>query len=99
MPRSARLDAPGGLHHIIIRGMERKTIFRDDEDREDFPSRLDRLLSSTKTSCFAWAFMPNHAHFFFRTGSTPIAKLISRLLTGYAVISISDKSVAADTVR
>lgn len=84
MPRSARLDAPGVLHHIIIRGIERKTIFRDDEDREDFLSRLGRLLPSTKTSCFAWALIPNHAHLLLRTGSVPLSTLMSRLLTGYA---------------
>ncbi len=85
MPRSARLDAPGVLHHIMIRGIERRKIFLDDKDREDFLSRLEKLLPATKTTCFAWAFMPNHAHFLFRTGSTPIATLMSRILTGYAV--------------
>jgi REP element-mobilizing transposase RayT len=85
MPRSARLDAPGVLHHIMIRGIERRKIFLDDKDREDFLSRMEKLIPATKTSCFAWAFMPNHAHFLLRTGSTPIAALMSRLLTGYAV--------------
>jgi REP element-mobilizing transposase RayT len=84
MPRSARLDAPGVLHHIIIRGIERRVIFKDDEDREDFLSRLGKLLPATKTSCFAWALIPNHAHFLFRTGSVPVATLMRRLLTGYA---------------
>ena len=36
MPRLARLDAPGVLHHIMIRGIERRKIFRNDKDREDF---------------------------------------------------------------
>lgn len=85
MPRTARLDAPGVLHHIMIRGIERRKIFRDDNDRDDFLSRLERLIPATRTSCFAWAFMPNHAHFLFRTGSVPIATLMRRLLTGYAV--------------
>ncbi len=85
MPRSARLDAPGVLHHIMIRGIERRKIFTDDQDREDFLSRLEKLLLATQTSCFAWAFIPNHAHFLFRTGSVPIATLMRRLLTGYAV--------------
>ena len=85
MPRSARLDAPGVLHHIMVRGIERRKIFFDDKDREDFLLRLERLIPATKTSCFAWAFMPNHAHFLFRTGSTPLATLMSRLLTGYAI--------------
>ena len=44
MPRRARIDAPGALHHIVIRGIERKAIFKDDTDREDFIERLSRLL-------------------------------------------------------
>ena len=36
MPISARLDAPGVLHHIIIRGIERRNIFRDNKDRDNF---------------------------------------------------------------
>ncbi len=85
MPRSARLDAPGVFHHIIIRGIERRKIFIDNNDRDDFLSRLERLLPETKTSCYAWALIPNHAHFLFRTGSIPLATLMQRLLTGYAI--------------
>lgn len=85
MPRTGRLDTTGALHHIMIRGMERKQIFRDNYDREDFLARLAKLLPATQTSCFAWALIPNHAHFLFRTGNVPIATLMSRLLTGYAV--------------
>jgi len=40
MPRLARLDASGILHHIIIRGIERRKIFRDDKDRDNFIDRL-----------------------------------------------------------
>jgi len=38
MPRQARLDAPGTLHHVMIRGIERSPIFKDDQDRKDFIS-------------------------------------------------------------
>jgi hypothetical protein len=36
MPRKARIDAPGTLQHIIVRGIDRRKIFFDDPDREDF---------------------------------------------------------------
>ena len=85
MPRSARLDAPGVLHHIIIRGIERRALFRDDFDRENFLQRLSILVPETQTTCYAWVFMPNHAHFLLRSGSGGIAHLMRRLLTGYAV--------------
>ena len=85
MPRLARLDAPGVLHHIIIRGIERRKIFRDDKDRDNFIDRLSNLLPATQTACYAWAFLPNHAHFLFRSGVAGISNLMRRLLTGYAI--------------
>ncbi|HUU40427.1 MAG TPA: transposase [Desulfatiglandales bacterium] len=83
MPRLARLDAPGVLHHIMIRGIERRKIFINDKDREDFLDRLSILLPKTETSCCAWTFIADHAHFLFRTGKIPLATLMRRLLTGY----------------
>ena len=85
MPRLARLDAPGVLHHIMIRGIERRKIFLNSKDYEDFLERLAMLLPETKTACYAWVLIPNHAHFLFRTGAVPLARLMRRLLTGYAV--------------
>jgi len=85
MPRQARLDAPGVLHHIMIRGIDRQEIFLEDRDRDDFLKRLSELLPQTETLCYAWVFIPNHAHFLFRTGRVPLASLMRRLFTGYAV--------------
>lgn len=85
MPRQARIDAPGALHHIIIRGIERRNIFQDDNDRENFLNRLGDVLCLTRTSCYAWALVPNHIHLLLRTGTVPISKIMGRVLTGYAV--------------
>ncbi len=73
------------LHHIMIRGIERRKIFINDMDREDFLDRLSKLLPETETACYAWVFIPNHAHFLFQTGLAPLATVMRRLLTGYAV--------------
>ncbi|MBW2252402.1 MAG: transposase [Deltaproteobacteria bacterium] len=85
MPRKSRIDAPGALHHIIARGIEQKEIFKDDLDRNNFLDRLGVILTDTKTICYAWALIPNHFHLLLRTGSAPIATVMRRLLTGYAV--------------
>jgi len=85
MPRLARLDAPGVLHHIIIRGIERRKIFRDNKDRDNLVERLEHLIPATNTACYAWAFLSNHAHFLFRSGDAGLSTLMRRLLTGYAV--------------
>jgi putative transposase len=85
MPRQARIDAPGALHHIMIRGMEGNNIFRDNKDRDDFISRLESILIDTSTPCYAWTLMSNHIHLLIRTGSVPISHVMRKLLTGYAV--------------
>lgn len=83
MPRKARIDATGALHHVIIRGIERRKIFRSDYDRKNFVNRLAELIPETHTDCFAWALIPNHVHLLLRTGLIPISILMNRLLTGY----------------
>jgi len=85
MPRQSRLDAPGIVHHVMIRGMDRCNIFRNNNDRDDFLERLSVLIPETGIKCYAWALMSNHAHFLFRSGKVGISTLMKRLLTGYAV--------------
>lgn len=84
MPRKARIDAPGAIHHIIGRGIERRKIFNDDADRESFLRRLGVVIEETSTPCYGWALMPNHFHLVLRTGKAPISTVMRRLLTGYA---------------
>lgn len=85
MPRKARIDAPGALHHVIVRGIERRKIFKDNIDRLDFLTRLGKVLSDTHTRCFAWALIPNHFHLLLRSGNRSLATVMRRLLTGYAM--------------
>lgn len=85
MPRQSRIDTAGALHHIMIRGIERKDIFKDNKDRDNFIERLGSIVKETHTSCFAWALLSNHVHLLLRTGSYPISTVMRRLLTGYAV--------------
>ncbi len=84
MPRGPRLDAPGTLHHVMVRGIERRAIFRDDRDRDDFVRRLAGLAEAGALAVYAWALLPNHAHLLVRTGSHPLARSLRSLLTGYA---------------
>lgn len=84
MPRGPRLDSRGILHHVIARGIERGTIFRDDDDREDFLDRLARIARAGNLRVFAWALMPNHVHLLVRTAAQPLERSMRSLLAGYA---------------
>jgi REP element-mobilizing transposase RayT len=69
----------------MIRGIERRKIYRDDQDRQDFIDQLSVLRPETQTQCYGWALMPNHAHLLLRSDPGGISDLMRRLLTGYAV--------------
>lgn len=84
MPRKARIDASGALHHIIVRGIERNPIFKDSEDYGNFLNRFGKVLRETSTICYAFALIPNHVHLLLRTGTNSISTVMRRLLTGYA---------------
>jgi len=75
MPRKARIDAPGALHHVISRGIGRRKVFHDNEDRDFFIERLAKVVSDTESQCFAWALIPNHFHLVLKTGMTPFPLL------------------------
>ena len=49
MPRHARLDSPGTLHHVMVRGIEQRQIVDDEADRADFVRRLGALAAENGT--------------------------------------------------
>jgi putative transposase len=85
MPRQARLDAPGTLHHVMARGIEGTTIFRTDKDRDDFLDRLAAQCDTDAQKVYAWALIPNHFHLLVRTGNRPLFGSMRKILTGYVV--------------
>ena len=85
MPRLARLDAPGVLHHVIGRGIEKKEIFLGVKDRNDFLGRLAELVKNHAMDIYAWALLPNHFHLLCKTSNQPLASSMRKLLTGYVV--------------
>jgi REP element-mobilizing transposase RayT len=69
---------------VIFRGIERRRIFMDDDDRQELLDRLSSVLPESDMGCYAWALMPNHVHLVLRTGAIPLARVMARINTGYA---------------
>lgn len=85
MPRLARLDAPGVLHHVMGRGIQRNNIFFNNKDRNDFLDRLSLLVEKNAIDVYAWTLMPNHFHLLLKTKNRPLSSSMKKLLTGYVV--------------
>jgi REP element-mobilizing transposase RayT len=84
MPRQARLDVSGALHHIMVRGIDKSNIFRDAQDKARFLERLGQNVLDAKCSVYAWVLMDNHVHILFRSGQAGISAVMRKLLTWYA---------------
>ncbi len=92
MPRGPRLDAPGTLHHVMVRALDERPLFRDDRDRADLVGRLSAVATRTHLMVLAWALLPNHLHILLRTPlaspegiyRSTLAPAMRRVLTGYA---------------
>jgi REP element-mobilizing transposase RayT len=84
MPRRSRLDLPGSLHHICIRGVDGRRIFVDEADPVDLLRRYERWSLETKTRSLAWSLDGNHAHFVIERGEQPMAVLMARFTGAFA---------------
>jgi putative transposase len=84
MPRGARLDAPGSLHHVMIRGIEKGVIFTDEADRTAWMQRMGKLAKDSGTVIYAYALMTNHIHILLKSGDSGLSSFMRRLLSGYA---------------
>lgn len=84
MPRQARLDVPGALHHIMVRGINKSAIFDDDQDKARFLERLGKNVTEGKCAIYAWVLMDNHVHLLFKSGKDSVSAVMRKLLTWYA---------------
>ncbi len=73
------------MHHVMVRGIDRCDIFRDDADRRDLLERLVSLAPRMGLVIYAWSLLPNHFHLLARSGKPGLSAFMRRLQTGYAV--------------
>jgi len=69
MRRGLRLDVEGGVYHVMARGVERRAIFHDDTDRQNFLRRLEAVAEEEDLAVFAYVLMENHFHVVARRGA------------------------------
>ena len=84
MARPLRIEFPGAIYHVTSRGNARQKIFADERDYERMRDGLSQTVERHGWDFFAFALMPNHIHFFFRTPEPNLSRGMQYLLSGYA---------------
>jgi putative transposase len=83
MARPLRLEFPGALYHVIARGNERKSIYRDDADRQRYLDRLAFYREKFSFQLLAYCLMDNHVHLAIETGKAPLSRIMAGLQSSY----------------
>jgi REP element-mobilizing transposase RayT len=84
MARPPRLEVSGALYHVTARGNERRAIFHDDTDREEYLARIAQCREKSRFQLLAYCLMTNHVHLVIRTGPEPLSRIMARLHSIYA---------------
>jgi REP element-mobilizing transposase RayT len=70
---------------VIARGNERKAVFRDDRDREEYLDRLDRYRQRFGFSLYAYCLMTNHVHLALEEGEGRLSRIMHALQSSYTL--------------
>ncbi len=67
MSRPLRIEYPGAVYHVTSRGNEKKAIFKDNRDRENFLNTIQQVNKRYHWICHAYCLMANHYHLLIET--------------------------------
>ena len=85
MARKLRVQFAGAIYHVTIRGVERRTIFDDADDRERFLERLGEAVEEYGVRLYLFCLMTNHAHLLVETPWGNLSAFMHKLQTAYTV--------------
>lgn len=86
MGRRIRIHFDGAVYHVMARGVDGRDIFVDDRDRSIFVGNLMKIADDMGAHILAYCLMGNHFHLALKIGSVPLAAIMQRLLTSYALV-------------
>ena len=85
MARPLRISYQGAVHHVTIRGNDRRTIFLVNGDRERFQDKLGESVRLYDIRLYLFAQMQNHVHLVLETPQDNLSRFMHRLQTAYTV--------------
>ena len=79
MPRAARKHSATGTYHVMLRGVNKHTIFFDNEDHQLFCDVLFKYRAECGFTLYSWCLMPNHVHLLLKEGKEPTEQIFRKI--------------------
>lgn len=83
MPRIPRRKSSNGIYHIMFRGINRQTIFEDDQDKQRLLETLKRYQTLSQFKLYGYCVMDNHFHLLLKEIAEPISLTMKRIGVSY----------------
>ena len=84
MPREARKISCSGFYHVMIRGVNKEPIFKDDRDRETFLRLLKHYKIKLDCVVHAYCLMNNHVHILIEDNNNKLGEFMRNVASVYA---------------
>jgi len=81
--RQARVKSKSGIYHIILRGINRQTIFEEDEDKFKFLECLRYYRDICDYAVCGYCLMDNHVHLLIKEKEEQIATIMKKIGVRY----------------
>jgi putative transposase len=83
MPRGERRKSNSGIYHIMLRGINRQSIFENDDDCQKFIEILKTNIKAMCIEIYAYCLMGNHVHLLMKEGKEAISNTMKRIGGSY----------------
>jgi putative transposase len=83
LSRNPRKKSQSGIYHIILRGINKQTIFEDDEDRQRFLSTILKYKKTSNFQVYGYCLMSNHIHLLLRETKEMLSESLKRISSSY----------------
>jgi putative transposase len=85
MAYKPRIEVPYGYYHVVTRGNNKRRIYEDEDDRENFLVVLERVARRHGWWLYAYCLMGNHYHLVVQIAEKGLSRGMCELNTAYAV--------------
>ncbi|WHY01133.1 transposase [Neobacillus sp. DY30] len=83
MPRKARKKSCTGIYHIMLRGINKQTIFEQEEDKSRFLETIKKYKEICRFHLYGYCLMDNHIHLLVKETEESISQTIKRISSSY----------------
>lgn len=84
MPRRARQESKTGVYHVMVRGLNKLSVFAQKGEKTRIVNLINEKQDEYDVEIYAYCIMPNHFHLLLKSALDELASFMAKVLASYA---------------